>query len=127
MFAAQEHFEKLGKEGMEAVLAAAGVQIGALQKLASLNLEATKAGFEAWSSNAQALAWAKDTEELAKVQSTLLQPDTDRALEYWRGVYGVAAQAYSEIARIAERQLAETRFGAAQGGLADPKAAKKAA
>jgi hypothetical protein len=81
MFAAQEHFEKLGKEGMEAVLAAAGVQIGALQKLASLNLEATKAGFEAWSSNA----------------------------------------------RIAERQLAETRFGAAQGGLADPKAAKKAA
>lgn len=107
MFATQEQIEKAGRENMEAALTAAGAQLGALEKLASLNLQLTKTCFEAWTNNARALAAAKDAQELFKVQSSLLQPGTQTALDYWAGVCGVATQTYGEISRIAERRLAE--------------------
>lgn len=45
MFATQEQIEKMAKQNVEAALAAANAQLGAFEKLASLNLELTKAGF----------------------------------------------------------------------------------
>ena len=99
-------------------MAAAGAQLGAFEKLASLNLELTKTCFEAWANNTRALAAVKDAQELIKVQGSLLQPGTQTALDYWVGVYGLASQTYGEIYRIAERRLAEN------GALAK---AKKAA
>jgi len=57
----------------------------------------------------------------------LLQPGTQPAIDYWLGVYGLASQTYGEISRIAERRLAESRFGSAQGAIGASATAKKAA
>ena len=108
MFATQEQIETIGKQNMEAALAAAEAQLGALQKLASLKLGLTKAGFEAWADKARAIAVAKDAQELWAIQSSLFQPALQTALDYWRGVHGLATQANIEMLRIAERRFAES-------------------
>jgi hypothetical protein len=56
MFATREQLDRIGKENMEAALAIARAQLGAFEKLASLNLELTRTGFRAWSHTLQALA-----------------------------------------------------------------------
>lgn len=113
MFAAREQFEKIAKQNVEAVLAAAEAQFGALEKLASLNLEFAKTGFAAWTNNSRALAGVRDTEELVRVQTAVMQPDLQPALDYWRRVHGLASQANGEMLRIAERRFAESGAQAA--------------
>jgi hypothetical protein len=62
MFATQEQLEKIGKQNMEAALAVAQVQLGAFEKLASLNLELTRVGFRAWTHNLEAFARTADAQ-----------------------------------------------------------------
>jgi phasin family protein len=106
MFATNEQLEQVGKHNIEAALAVAGAQLEALQKLASLNGQLMKTGFETWASNARALAGARDAQEVLEVQSALLQPGIQSTLEYWRDFYGLATEAQGEILRIAARQFA---------------------
>ena len=126
MFTAREQFEKIAKQNVEAVLAAAEAQFGALEKLASLNLELAKSGFAAWANNSRALVGVKDTEELVRVQTAAVQPDLQPALDYWRRVYGLATEANAEMLRIAERRFAESgaQAEAAVGGQAASALAK---
>lgn len=70
MFATQEQFEKIGKENVEAALSVAQAQLGAFEKLASLNLELTKAGFDAWAHGLRALAGAADAPEFDVQESS---------------------------------------------------------
>jgi phasin family protein len=116
MFATNEQLEQIGRHNVEAVLAIAGAQLGALEKLASLNGELMKTGFEAWTSNARALAGARDAQEVLKVQGAWLQPGLQSALEYWRGVCGLAAEAQGELLRIAQRRFAESSSLAMESG-----------
>jgi phasin family protein len=108
MFATQAQLQQAGKHNIEAALALAGAQLEALQKLASLNGQWMKTGFETWAGNARALAGARDAQEVLKVQSALLQPGIRSALEYWREVYGLASEAQGEMLRIAGRQFADS-------------------
>jgi phasin family protein len=109
MLLAQEQIQKAGKANAEAVLSASMTQFAAFQNLATLNLEALKSALDAWAGNAGALLAARDPQELLRAQASFVQPGVQSALEYWQSVYWLASQAQTEMAKVAERRLAETR------------------
>lgn len=107
MYVTPEQIQATNKATVEAALALAATQFGAIEKLASLHANAVKAVFEDSVANTRALAGAKDVQEFVNLQTTFAQPVIEKAIAYSRSVYEVASQTNAEFSKIAERRVAE--------------------
>ncbi|WP_432263418.1 TIGR01841 family phasin [Cupriavidus sp. TMH.W2] len=78
--------------------------LAGLQKLAELNLQTMKATLAETQDNIQKAFAAKDMQELLALQTSLLQPATERAQAYQRQLIEITSATRAEFARIAEAQ-----------------------
>lgn len=76
-----------------------------MEKIVGLNLQATKASFDASIGSAQHLLTAKNPQELFSIASSQAQPRTDIALTYGRHLSSIASSAHQDLSRIAESQI----------------------
>jgi phasin family protein len=107
MYVTPEQIQAANKSNVESWLAVANAQFAAFEKLANIQASAVKTAFEDSMSNTRALLGAKDVQEFVALQNSLAQPALEKAIAYSRSVYEVATGANAELAKVAERRVAE--------------------
>jgi phasin family protein len=107
MFANTDRFAANQQAGVNALITLASTQLAAFEKLATLNLTAAKTTLEEFSEQAQAVAAARDPQELIKLQQQFAQPSLEKSVAYGKHVYDIAAQAQSAVTKLAESNVAE--------------------
>lgn len=75
-----------------------------MQRLAELNMAATRDFFDATVSNANTLMGAKDANEIAKLNQTLAKPNLDKMMGYSRNVYELVSNMQKEVTSVMESQ-----------------------
>ncbi len=75
-----------------------------MEKLAALNMAASREFFNASVANAQQLLAAKDAQELAKINSSLSQPNVQQLMNYSRSVYDLVTQLQGELTAAMDSQ-----------------------
>jgi phasin family protein len=99
------------KANLDAIVEIASAQFNAVEKIANLQAVAIKSAFEDTIANARALASANDVQEYVKLQGSFVQPAYEKAVAYSKGVYEVATQTNADLAKLAERRVAEWNEG----------------
>ena len=101
------------KSSLDAIIEIATAQFSAVEKIANLQAVALKSAFEDTMANARALAATNDVQEFVKLQGSFVQPAYEKAMAYSKGVYEVATQTNADLAKLAERRVAEWNEGVA--------------
>lgn len=101
-----EQFAAAGKANLEALVELSQKTFEGVEKLVELNLEAARSSLGESADAAKALFAVKDAQELFALQSSLLQPATEKATAYGRQVYEIAQSTQAEVAKLAEAQYA---------------------
>lgn len=83
--------------------------LATVEKIAQLNLQASKATLDEHTENAHALLSAKDIKELTKLQRNALQPLAEKAASYNRHLFDIAAGLGAEFSQLAEAQMTEAQ------------------
>lgn len=80
-----------------------------VEKLVELNIQVAKTAMVEAADSTKAALSVKDAQELLALQQAMLQPAAEKAAAYGRHVYEIAASTNSEVAKVAESQLAEVQ------------------
>lgn len=123
MFTTPEQFAAANKAAVDSLLTVANTALASAERIAALNLNTARSVIEDGVANAKALMGAKDVQELVAVQSSLAQPNVEKAVAYSRSVYEISAQTQEEFAKVVEAQFGD--FQKQVAALLD-KAAKQA-
>ena len=102
-----EQFAQINKVAFETFQTVALKSIESFEKLADLNIQATKASIAETTDHAKALLSAKDAKAFADIASGSVQPAADKITAYAKHVYDIANEAGTEIAKLFEKQFAE--------------------
>ena len=107
MYQAPEQFAAMNKANLEAASRFASVALGGAERLFEIQLKATKAALADGADTAKTLASIKDLQELADVKDTVAQPAMEKAADYVKSVYDVAAATQAEFGKLIEQQVAD--------------------
>lgn len=80
-----------------------------VEKIAELNLQASKASLDEHTNHAHALLSAKDIKDLTKLQNNALEPLAEKAASYSRHLYEIASGLGSEFSQLAESRMADAQ------------------
>jgi len=83
--------------------------LASVEKIAELNLQASKASLSETASHAQALLGVKDVQELMTVQAAAVQPLAEKAASYSRHLYDIATGMGTELSKVAEAQASDAQ------------------
>src|SRR5690606_2975050 len=86
---------------------ATAASIAGFEKLAALNVQATKTSLEESTEALRSLVEVKDPKQWADIATTSVQPTTDKVAAYYKHVYEIANETGRELARLYMRQYAE--------------------
>jgi phasin family protein len=79
-----------------------------IERLAALNLTASRSVMDVSLANFNALLGAKDVASFVSLQKELAKPSIEKSVEYSRNVIAIAGEAKEKIAKEVEVQVAET-------------------
>jgi phasin family protein len=100
-----EQFAAANKASVEALLALATTSLASAERIAALNLHTARSLTEDSVANFKTLLGAKDPQEALSLQSSLAQPNVEKAVAYSRSLYEISAQTQEQISKIVESQL----------------------
>lgn len=103
------------KANTEVLTAMMRTSFEGLQRIADLNMAATRELFDTTISNANSMMSAKDINEAARINQSLAKPSVERMVDYSRRLYDLMAQMQKEMTGIVESQysqFAKTAAGA---------------
>ena len=118
-----QQFAAANKAAVDSLLSVANTALASAERIANLNLEATRALVEDSVSGAKALMGAKDVKEALSIQASLAQPNVEKGIAYSRSIYEISAQTQEELTKMVEAQFGD--FQKSVAGLLE-KAAKSA-
>ncbi len=101
------NFEQLAsaqKANAEVMMALTRTAFNGVERLASLNVAASREFFNNVIANTQQMMTARDASDLGKINAALAQPNMDKWVEYSRAVYELAAQMQKELTAVMESQ-----------------------
>lgn len=107
MIATPAQLAEMNKAQVDALYALSHTMFSATERLIDLNLAAVRAMMEESATQAQALAGAKDAQEVVAMTGSLAQPSVEKAVAYSRNVYNIASNAGAELSKILEAQVVE--------------------
>jgi len=107
MYPNQNQILELQKTNVDAIQAFGSTVFQAAEKLAQLNLAATRGAMQDSASAAHTMLTAKDPQDAAALAGTLAQPSAEKLVSYSRNAYSIASAAGAELAKIFEAQLAD--------------------
>lgn len=103
----QQNLEQLTatqKANAEVMTALMRTAFEGMEKLAALNMAASREFFNNSVANAQALLNAKDAQELAKINAGLGQPNVEKLMDYSRNLYDLVTQMQKEVSGVMDAQ-----------------------
>ncbi len=104
-----EQFAAVNKANLDVLFGLTEKSFAGVEKLAQLNLAASKAALNETAAHAQALMQVKDVQELLALQTEVLQPVGEKVSSYSRHVYDIAASTQAEFTKAVEAQLADAQ------------------
>lgn len=119
------NFEQLAaaqKANTEVLMAVMKTGFEGVQRIADLNMAATRELFDTTIANANSLMAAKDINDAARINQSLAQPNVERLVDYSRRLYELMAQMQKEMTGIVESQYSQFAKSAA-GAIDKSKAA----
>lgn len=90
----------------------AKLSLANVEKFAELGLEAARESVTLATKHAQAVAGARDVQEVVALNSAALEPALKRAYTYSRSAFETAAETSNEVKRVIEKQNAEVQKAA---------------
>ncbi len=102
-----EQFVTANKAAVDSLLSVANTALASAERIAALNLNATRAALEDTVSGVKAALNAKDPKEALSIQSALAQPAVEKAIAYSRSVYEITAQTQQEMTKLLEAQFGD--------------------
>ncbi len=109
--------QDFAKAGVDSALFFANTAFDSIERLATLNLNATRSLVETSFANASALLGAKDVQSFVALQQSLAAPAIEQGLAYSRNVYAITTETKDKLAKAVESQVAEAN--AKVSGLVD--------
>jgi phasin family protein len=104
-----EQFVQLQKSMFDAAQALAFKQLESMEKLAELNIQATKTSMTESAETLKAMMSAKDAKALADIALAAAQPSADKATAYAKHVYDIAQESGAEVVKLVEKQIADSQ------------------
>ena len=92
------------KANAEVMMSLMRTAFNGVERLAALNMAATREFFNSAVGNAQQVLAVKDPSELSKVNATLAQPNVEKWMEYSKSVYELVGQMQKEVTSVMEAQ-----------------------
>ena len=102
-----QNFEQIAasqKANAEVMTALMRTAFEGMEKLAALNMAASREFFNASVANAQQLMSAKDAQELAKINTSIAQPNVEKLMQYSRNLYDLVTQMQKEVTGVMDSQ-----------------------
>ena len=102
-----QNFEQIAasqKANAEVMTALMRTAFEGMEKLAALNMAASREFFNASVANAQQLMSAKDAQELAKINTSNAQPNVEKLMQYSRNLYDLVTQMQKEVTGVMDSQ-----------------------
>jgi phasin family protein len=103
-----EQFVQINKAAFETFQTIALKSVESFEKLADLNIQATKASIAESAEQWKALLAAKDPKAFADLAAGAAQPASEKVTAYAKHVYDIANETGTEIAKLFEKQFAES-------------------
>lgn len=100
-----EQFIEAQKANNEVLVGLVKKAFDGVEKLAALNLNASREFLDTAVSNADKLSTLKDPKELATVGSTLAQPSVEKVVSYSKSVYELLSSLQKDVVATAEAQF----------------------
>lgn len=100
--------QEFTKNGLNMALFFVNTAFDGIERLAILNLAASRSLFEASIGNLTALLGARDVQSFISVQKDMAKPSLDQGIEYSRNVIAIASETKEKIAKEVEAQVADT-------------------
>jgi phasin family protein len=102
-----EQYVAAQKAQLETLFGLSQTAFEGMEKLMALNLQVAKASLTEAADTSQALLSVKDAQELMALQSSMLQPGTEKMAAYSRHVYDILTGTSAEVTKVAEANLAD--------------------
>lgn len=100
-----EQFSDFSKSNVDAAMKFAAVGVGSAERFLGLNFEATKAGFDASSKNAKAVASVKDAQELNSLSTKAAETGMELVMGYSKNFYEIASSAQAQYTSLVEERV----------------------
>jgi len=108
MFTTPDQMIAMHKAALESFQAVTAKSFEGFEKLAELNLAAARTSFEESTEQLKALMDAKDVKALADLAVSSGQPAADKVGAYAKHVYEITNETGTEIAKLFEKQFADS-------------------
>lgn len=108
MIATPEQFVQLHKSALDSFQAAALTSVEGFEKLTELNIQAARASIDETTEVIKSLLETKDAKALVELATTGAQPAAEKFAAYAKQAYDIAAATNTEIAKLIEKQVAES-------------------
>jgi len=108
MVTTPEQFLQIQKTALEVFQSATITSIEGFEKLAALNVQAAKASIDESTDALKSMGEVKDAKQLAEMATGTVQPATDKVTAYYKHVYEIANETGTELAKLFEKQVAES-------------------
>ncbi|HRO58827.1 MAG TPA: TIGR01841 family phasin [Burkholderiaceae bacterium] len=103
-----EQFVQLQKSALDSFQAAALTSVEGLERLTELNIQVARASIDEATEAFKSILEAKDPKALVEFASTGAQPAAEKFAAYAKQAYDIAAATNTELAKLVERQFAES-------------------
>lgn len=94
------------KANAEVMMALLRTAFEGMEKMAALNMAASREFFNASVASAQQMMAAKDSQDLAKINSAIAQPNVQKMMDYSRNVYDLVTQLQQQVTSVMDSQYA---------------------
>lgn len=118
-----EQFAASNKAAVDSLLAVANTALATAERIAALNLGAARTALEDSAAATRAALAIKNPNEVAALQSSVVQPAVEKAVSYSRSLYEISSESQQQLAKMLEAQF--TDFQKQVAGLVE-QAAKAA-
>jgi phasin family protein len=108
MFTTPDQMVAMHKAALESFQALAAKSFEGMEKLAELNLAATKSNMEEAAEQFKALLEVKDPKAFADFAAGSAQPAAEKMTAYAKHVYEITNDVGNEIARLIEKQIGDS-------------------
>lgn len=107
MFTTADQVTDFNKSAIEAMLGVAKLSFDTTERVFGLNLEIGKESFAEATKTAKALADVKDAHGLMDLRTKMTEMSVEKALDYSRTMYEVAANTQSQLSAMFEQHTSE--------------------
>lgn len=107
MFSTPAPILAMSQANLAAAINIANIALGGAERLAQLNLQVARTVLEESAKSAQALASATSIQELMALQSTLAEPNVEKAVHYSRHIYQVASDTQAALSKVVEERVSD--------------------